>query len=216
MKRSIYVLLIALMILAFSGCANAATPSVVPAVAPTESATAQTPEPTKEPAPTPTPDLRNVRWGMSKSEVMAIETDKLMVEGEKTILYETKVNSKSMNLYYGFNDNDQLCQATFELSVKHTNDNDYISDYDDLKNTLSLKHGKPELDTDVWKNDLYKDSRKDWGFAASIGHYSKTATWDNDKSSVILVLMGDNYDILVGILYSSKQIEIPDNTTSGL
>jgi hypothetical protein len=59
-----------------------------------------------------------------------------------------------------------------------------------------------------WKSSLYKDDPEDWGLAISIGHVSWIARWDLSETTICLLLTGDNFKIMLGLLYSTKIEEL--------
>lgn len=63
------------------------------------------------------------------------------------------------------------------------------------------------IDGDMfWQNDLYQDDYQDWGMAVSCGHMSAFATWETPETDINLGLFGDNYEISLGVEYSSKEL----------
>ncbi len=43
------------------------------------------------------------------------------------------------------------------------------------------------------------------GSAVSVGHVSFFTTWDTDETTIILALRGDNYEIDLKVVYTSKR-----------
>ncbi len=102
---------------------------------------------------------------------------------------------------------DKLVRAKYIVNKKHTNKNAYLSDYFDLVSALTKKYGKPWSDKDFWDDDLYKDKPDDWGMAVSAGHLSKYAEWKMQRTTILACLKGDNFEIDLGIEYSSKKLD---------
>jgi len=90
---------------------------------------------------------------------------------------------------------------------EHSNKNDYIRDYKNLKEILAKKYGKPWSDRTTWDNDLFKNDRSQWGLAVSIGHLSYGALWDTSKTYITLGLSGDNYEITLLAAYDSRELK---------
>ena len=94
----------------------------------------------------------------------------------------------------------------------HSNENDYILDFNKLKEILTKKYGKPIEDERLWKNDLYRDDPQYWGFAISLGHLIYLATWETpatdttDTTIITLLLNGENFEIMFCIEYLSKNL----------
>lgn len=184
-----------------------------------------TPEPTLTPAPTLTPeptisvepDFRKVVWGMSKEEVIGIEGTSIIEQTDDYIAYNVEVNGLDMDLVYYFNGKDQLCASAYISNEKHSNQNDYILDYNELTDALTEKYGEPYEDETVWKSDLYKGKSSYWGLAIAAGDLVDYASWDTDNTTIKIKIDGDNYKINIRIVYISKTIEPPKkDDTNGL
>ena len=89
----------------------------------------------------------------------------------------------------------------------HTNKNFYINDYEELKEILTKKYGKPKKDEKIWDNELYKDDRSSWGLAVSVGHLAYGASWETSTTEIVLRLSGDNYKISLILAYDSKELK---------
>lgn len=152
-------------------------------------------------------DFRKTRWGMSKKEVLKIEKEKLLSTDDSTVLvFSSEINSLDCGIVYQFAE-DKLAKAGYLITEEHTNKNDYINDYDNLKEILIKKYGAPLRSGKVWKNDLYKDSPEDWGFAISIGHLGYTSKWETPRTEINLGLNGDDYKIRLIVYYESKELK---------
>lgn len=164
---------------------------------------------TQKSASTSDPDFRDVQWGMSVNKVKEIEKTKLISEqkGYKDILiYSDSLMGLDCHVGYVFV-NDKLVRSKYIITQKHTNKNDYIYDYDHLKQILIDKYGKPEWtknnDDKTWLNSLFKGSPEDWGKAVSAGHLVYASEWHTPKSKIALSLSGDNFEIELVIEYKS-------------
>ncbi len=152
-------------------------------------------------------DFRNVNWGMSKEEVKSIETaDEFLELEDGTYSYKATVASLDSYLFYEFVEN-KLASSGYMFLVEHSNKNRYIDDFHKLKTLLIKKYGEPAFNIIHWDNDLYKDSKQDYGLAVSIGHLEYLTRWETDKTTIRLDLYGDNYDIYLSLDYTSKEYE---------
>jgi hypothetical protein len=88
---------------------------------------------------------------------------------------------------------------------EHTNKNDFIWDYEQLKELLSEKYGEPNFDNVSWEDDLYKDDKSKWGFAISIGDVRMACSWEIEDTSIRLILHGENYEISFVLMYHGKK-----------
>ena len=151
-------------------------------------------------------NLRNVSWGMTMSDVQDAEKEAEFIgKFDDNLLYKTSVNGLDFKLGYYFID-DKLYNAAYILDETHTSENQYISDYENLKAILTEKYGIPNIDKVIWKDDLYKDNQNDWGFAVSIGDLAYLTQWQSHETKIGIFLAGDNYDVALGIVYDSNEL----------
>jgi hypothetical protein len=94
----------------------------------------------------------------------------------------------------------------------HTNHNDYIDDYIDLKEALIKKYGEPSSDDIIWENNLHKDNLQEYGLAISVGHLEYLTQWThiNNTTNIVLNLYGKDNKINLNILYASLKALIED------
>jgi len=151
-------------------------------------------------------DFRKTTWGMNKIQVKKTEKSKILMEDKDMLVYGGNVSGLDCIIIYTFIEG-KLVRGSYTFTKTHTNKNDYISDYNDLKETLIKKYGKPIKDTHIWKNDLFRNDYQQWGFAISLGHLVYKATWEKSNTNILLILCGDNYEITHTLFYYSKELE---------
>jgi len=151
-------------------------------------------------------DFRKANWGMSKEEVKATEDKKPDSEYDNSLVYYVKIGGDDYLCGYSFLQ-DKLYNTGYVFVGEHSNKNDYIRDYKNLKEILAKKYGKPKSDRTTWDNDLYKNDRSKWGFAVSLGHLSYGAIWETSNTFITLVLNGDNYEITLLAAYDSRKLK---------
>lgn len=155
-------------------------------------------------------DFRKTNWGMSKEEAKATEDKKPSNEDDTIIIYENvEIIGRNFFCSYHFMQN-KLYSSHYSIGTilgeVHTNKNDYIDDYESLKKLITKKYGKPEKDAVIWKNDLFKNNKQDWGTAISIGHLSYAALWETPTTEIGVALGGNNYEIWLSVGYDSKKL----------
>jgi len=151
-------------------------------------------------------DFRKANWGMSKKEVKETEGKEPDSEFDNSLVYYVKIDGDDYLCGYSFLE-DKLYNTGYSFWGEHSNKNDYIRDYKNLKEILTKKYGKPKTDRTTWDNDLFKDDRSQWGLAVSIGHLSYGNIWETSKTYITLRLDGDNYEISLIVAYDSRKLK---------
>lgn len=149
-------------------------------------------------------DFRNAKWGMSKEQVKKTELSKPIGENDGLLGYEDKIANLTCQIAFEFVD-DTLSSAHYLIKEKHINDNDYITDFNKLKDLLSEKYGKPSMDKIVWKGSLYKGDVEHYGLAVISGELVYAAQWQTELTNITLILSGDNFTPYLAIMYESSQ-----------
>ena len=151
-------------------------------------------------------DFRGTNWGMNKTQVKATEKKKPYIEDNNILSYQIEVDGKDFACVYWFLKN-KLYGSGYLIKEIHTNKNDYINNYGELKESLTKKYGKPKMNKVIWKNNLYKGNEQNWGLAISMGHLVYRTQWETYTTVTSLDLIGDNSDIAFGIRYDSKELK---------
>jgi hypothetical protein len=177
---------------------------------------------------TPEPDFRKATWGMTQAQVMATElnrpTEVRQDNGEVVVKYDTSPG----RLIYIFAD-DKLVRAKYISDAKHTELNDFITDFRDIEPILQEKYGKPATERAVWDNDLYQQERLPYldqdrarpsdilpsdqhaGLSVSLGYLRLYTQRANARTRVVHALTGENYRILHQIEYRGVELEAFEN-----
>lgn len=150
-------------------------------------------------------DFRQTNWGMSKEEVKLTEKRKPNYEDDVILLYEVKIDKYDCACIYHFLEN-KLFQSKYAFNEKHLNKNAYIEDYENLKELLTKKYGKPKWEDIIWKDDFYKDIKGNWGLAVARGDLEYTIIWENSITTIQIQLEGNNYEISLIIVYYSNEL----------
>ena len=151
-------------------------------------------------------DFRKTNWRMSKEQVKATEKGEIAFEDEEEINYKVEINRSEFLCAYFFLE-DKLYRSGYLLNETHTNENDYIDDYKNLKDILIKKYEKPAKDKIEWKNDSYKYDKIEWGLAISVGDLIYDTRWETNNTEITLRLSGDNYKIYLVLRYESKELK---------
>jgi len=162
-------------------------------------------------------NFRFTRWGMNQEEVIASEEKMDPVEkNEDLIRYKTRILRKNVELHYLFSE-DRLVGAIYKLDDNYLNSEHFIQTYIEFKEALMKKYGQPSSDTTNWLNDTYKNERKKWGLALSLGHVEYASLWKTQNTAIECSLGEVNYYVLCLVEYwnteyshLSKKIKLGD------
>ncbi|WP_262107553.1 hypothetical protein [Arthrobacter sp. Marseille-P9274] len=137
------------------------------------------------------------------SQVRAIEGNDPVKETDDVLAFAVKLGRFDCAAIYIFVSG-QLARGKYRLVEEYQNQNKYLSAFDELKDSVTKKYGAPNEDRTYWLNDLYRDDFSEWGMAVSCGHLSKFASWDTEESFITVGILGENFDVTVGVEYSGK------------
>ena len=154
------------------------------------------------------PNFRSSHWGDNKSDVILQEGQPNIFAGQEgaddNYSFNTFVADMHCQVCFQFIE-DKLVSGVYYFKQSHTNQNDFIKDYNNLFELLSKKYGAPIKDEEIWSNELYRDELDQYGFAVSIGHLSYLARWIDDVTEINLALMGDNYQADLILTYTGRK-----------
>ena len=160
-----------------------------------------------------------IKFGMSKAEVKALESNLPAEEEENGLAYKNEsAAGEDATIIYLF-ENDRLYNMGVKFTEKHSNENLYINDFENIDEALKAKYGAPTIDAQqVWYDDLYKSDKNDWGFAISCGDLIYLSCFDNvaDSVSILHGLQGDNYEISHNLFYECSDFADSAPNTDGI
>ncbi|MBL7473735.1 hypothetical protein [Robertkochia sediminum] len=151
-------------------------------------------------------DFRNTTWGMSRAEVIQAEGGEPDMNTEQLVLYKTTVAYMEAMVGYFFI-KDTLCKASYIFNNDHTNQNEYVEDYERIQSILTDKYGRPEKSEEEWKVTNWKDNPGFIGHALSQGDVVLYNVWSNEDVIIQQKLYGEDYNILHSVLYESKKFQ---------
>ena len=153
-------------------------------------------------------DFRKTTWGMSQSQVKSSESDKLVNETSDLLVYKTTLASFDAYVGYIFAGG-KLTRAKYIVAENHSNNNDYISDYDMLNALLKKKYGNPIEDETYWKTDSpFKNDKSFWGYAISQGDLVLYSTYRTSNTEIKIMLSAEDFNLINEIQYSSLSSEL--------
>ncbi len=99
--------------------------------------------------------FRTSDWGASITVVKTNEKLKVIDENSTLLAYETTISSIKTIIGYLFTEG-KLTTGRYLATEEHSNKNDYINDYNTLKDLLEKKYGKPQKDKKYGKMTFIK------------------------------------------------------------
>ena len=152
-------------------------------------------------------NFRKTKWGMRKEEVKKTETGEITIDEVENLAYDKiKLAGLRFTIFYNFKC-DKLVSCTYIAAEKYSNKNNYDVDYFKMKEILDKKYGKVENEN-YWSRDLYKGDYNRRGTAISIGDLERMSIWELEETQIRLVIRGNNYKIIQGIVYQTKDKEL--------
>lgn len=164
--------------------------------------------------------FRGYAWGTSLDEIKQKEITSDMVEDVdygvsdgSLIIVDGQVSSYDANICFELDEENKLKGGQYIITEKHSDYTGYYNDFENLADLYSKKYGEPQK-YDLWKNDLYKDDKSDWGLAAACGHATFWRIWTaDDGSEIIIGLTGDNFKTNTFVLYNMPGYDNEDDMT---
>lgn len=156
-----------------------------------------------------------IKFGMTMKEVKQIAG--VPEETSDTMFVYTKTKTAGEDSYTAFVFNENTLNTIYIIFTgQHSNNNDYIGDFDDIDEALVKKYGTPSIDQFYhWKNSLFKDDTEQYGLAIAAGHLVIISTWNVSGVVITHTISGDNYETNHGIIYRPEDYE-ESTDTNGL
>jgi hypothetical protein len=148
--------------------------------------------------------FRNTYWGMNQAQVVRIEGSPDQMDnsdGLAVIQYAKKISNMDCMVGYVFADN-KLARAKYSFLARYDDKNQYIHNYNRIKDILLAKYGDSENERILWKDKTYQDDRSDWGRAIGLGHLEFNSLWQDADTKIQLRLHGDNGRVFLAVMYS--------------
>lgn len=150
-------------------------------------------------------NFRKTRWGMSMQDVKTSEPLEPYDLKDGLLSYRTNILGNNVYLFYIFV-NDKLVRAKYNLAEEHSNYNDFIQDYDNYKDIIKKKYGKPNKENVYWKSRIYRNDPSNYGMAVATGNLSYFSEWETSDTKITCFLYGDNFKVQCGVEYLSKEL----------
>ena len=150
-------------------------------------------------------DFRLLRWGMTQNDVIAAEKKMEPVErSENMITYKTQILNRNVLLHYLFVQ-DKLVGAIYKLDDNYINSGHFIKAYNQFKQKVAERYGPPNKESTNWLNATYRNNRKKWGLALSLGHIEYVTNWNTQNTTIECSLREQNYNLICLLEYWSVE-----------
>ncbi len=164
--------------------------------------------PQPKPAPSPSsPDgiegFGQVGWGMKPDEVASYLPSGTRGDSGG-IRVNMNVGGMPSETYFVFKD-DALAIISGRFTQRYNRLNDYVNEYNSVKNMMSRTLGAPVLEEEVWADDGLPQDEKELGRAVATGRLRLGAWWETDKSYVELLCRGGNYQVSRTVRFQSVE-----------
>jgi hypothetical protein len=150
--------------------------------------------------------FRSSNWGDSVAKIKAVEGQDAVHETDDFLIYEAHVGGFPANLVFKFI-NGMFHSGWYSFKQEHSDTNDFLNDFESLKNLMTIKYGKEVEIKDYWFNDLFRNDYAERGMAISRGDHSIFIKWNDSETDITLQITGDNYEINLMLIYKSKRLQ---------
>ena len=180
---------------------------------------------------------KGLKFGMSFEETRNVNLERIYPTIDSILEIEPELNKEELINKYGetinvllnrhkttfaghratgllFFANDRLYSIMYIFDVSTTNKNKYIDIYFGLKDLLIKKYGNPtrkiEYLSGSYEDDFPRGNYA--GQAISLGKGQYVSIWkcQNNKKSISLGLTGDNYELMLDLIYSDTSYDLSE------
>ena len=153
--------------------------------------------------------FEEMEWGLSKKDLVELEgkpTDQRKVRELEVLRYQQVVINLNCAIDYFFAAN-KLSRTRFSFTGDYLDKNAYLQDYQNIKDALVQKFGRPLEEGMKWRDTSYKDDFGSWGEAVSLGHLELSSRWLTPQTEITANLSGIDDEILLTVEYSGLELK---------
>ena len=154
-------------------------------------------------------DFRNLKWGMTKDEVMYVEGAGAR-EINDNVLYYTRVREEDFpaDAEYTFV-NDKLAQGIFYITENKDGNSICLDDYDSLVNSFKNRYGEPSVvDRRFASDDLKTDDRNELMNLVMTNQFNYKTGWTNNNTDISVILFQKDNLVCIGLRYKDTNVTI--------
>lgn len=154
--------------------------------------------------------FRGVPWGASMETVIK-EEGQPYEKKDGLLVYEREVDLKSrrnIGVYaiYIFAE-EKLVRTKYILNENVSEEDTYISLYQDFQDIITSNYGKPKEDEEIWRGEDMESyaSRNLWSYYLSDGDLSFMTLYETDHAEILIVLSSEENEITLEVQYVSNE-----------
>lgn len=154
--------------------------------------------------------FRGVEWGCSVEDIKKTIPDEPAYDGKDGLMYEDKISGYAVYCVF-VTAKGQFVRGRHAFTEEHSNDNQFIWDFESLGKLLREKYGEPNDHGEIWIDDTFKEYSRNRGMDIASGRLRLATEWNIGQVTINHALTGDNYEIHHFIEYTHKamsQLEI--------
>ncbi len=175
----------------------------------------ETPTESKEPVKRENTDFRNTCWGDSLETVKESEDGSPVDELSDSLMYEGTLSGHDVYILYYFKDG-KLVHADYALKESFTNGGQYISLYEQWKETLIKQYGKVDSNSPGLVKYVDDGLIETAGPARALeyGYTAYADDWYTNNTHIRIGLVSNDYEMSLLISYYDKKYN-PDDEDLG-
>jgi len=150
--------------------------------------------------------FRGIPWGQEAGLIKKSISEEPLYDDDRVLSYKDSLSGLKAQ-YALFLANGRFIRGRYIFTERHTNDNLFMTDFEEIDKLLKEKYGNPKEHETSWLNDLYKDNFEHWGMAISMGHLLIFSEWRMGNVTIYHSLHGDNFDIYHILEYQHKHMQ---------
>lgn len=153
--------------------------------------------------------FRKSKWGMGAAAVKATESNKILSETPRKIVYDCTLAENETKLIYNFSNTDKLTRTKYFITPDYINMIFYIRDFKSFEEMLTQKYGKPIV---ISPKAISKGAipEEEWAAYLSAGELQVEVKWDLPTTEILLTLSKMGEKPAIQIDYISKQFHLQD------
>ena len=151
--------------------------------------------------------FRETTWGMTKSEVKANESRRLLQEKPRSLYYMDTVNDHKMYVLYKFEGpSNGLNEGQYILNEDPGDVDQYISMFENFKSRYTQRFGEPTIDTTLVQSEEYYNKPTKYKEGLQSGQVRFQTSWVLENTEVVMQLWNSGKQMRFAIQFVGKNL----------